>query len=247
MDTSYINYIKAYWDIILVVLIWLAIAVFFRIKKVESKEVNAVEDIELSRQSKGRLSSLNAMAGISQPSVTDSKMNGQPVYSSPLPEPPVYNSPLPEPLDSSFKSLDDKGFPGCPASLFDEDTASRDVAAPEEETDRSALLTQYTSGDGGGVDEMERMLAVDPDNLQLMDWLAFMYYSNDEIDKAVAAYSKIIALEPGNASQHYYLGNCYCKMGNNEQARIQWEEVQRLKPGSKYAQKAGNRMMKLSS
>lgn len=234
MDT-YINYLKPYWDIVLVAFIWMAIGLYFIIKKRKKKEIDIVEDVELSRQSKGRLSSLDAMAGIG--SVT-----------APAPTPtPEYISPLPS--SSEFKGLDDKGVTGPPQSLFQEqaDPVATFKAPPEEETDRSALLTQYTSGDGGGVEEMERMLAVDPDNLQLMDWLAFMYYSNDEIDKAVKAYSKIIALEPGNASQHYYLGNCYCKIGNNEQARIQWEEVQKLKPGSKYAQKAGNRMMKLSS
>ena len=75
---------------------------------------------------------------------------------------------------------------------------------------------------------MERMLEQDPDNLQLLDWLAFMYYSNDEVDKAIASYQRIIRLEPGNASQHYYLGNCYCKKGLLEEARREWKRFNAL-------------------
>ena len=119
-----------------------------------------------------------------------------------------------------------------------------DTGADQE---AQALLTQYTSGDGGGVEEMERMLERDPNNLQLLDWLAFMYYSNNDAMKAIATYQRIIEIEPNNASQHYYLGNCFFKNNEMERALEEWNLVVQLKPSSKYARKAQERMTKLGA
>ena len=260
---SIIAQAKPYMDYIAVGLIWLVIGLYMLLqRKGKQPSGEAFEvDPELTRQSKGRLSSLDAMAGLdSRDKNSIDLFETVPQRNSPFPDVVQHNSPFPEAsnLQKSpsseplpFKSIGDKGIAGSSPLHFEDPMSGSAVAeeiykaAPEEETDRSALLTQYTSGDGGGVEEMERMLKVDPDNLQLLDWLAFMYYSNDQVEKAIESYSRIIRLEPGNASQHYYLGNCYCKQGSLDKAREQWEEVQRLKPGSKYAQKAGKRILQL--
>lgn len=104
------------------------------------------------------------------------------------------------------------------------------------------LLTQYTAGTGEGIAEVEKLLASDPNNVDLLDWLAFMYYSNNEIDKAIETYKKALAIKPDNENQHYYLGNSYFKKGMYEEAKKEWSEVIRLKPNSKIAKNAQERI-----
>ena len=55
------------------------------------------------------------------------------------------------------------------------------------------ILTKYTSGSGEGIPEVEKLLEGDPNNVDLLDWLAFMYYSNDNIDKAIETYTRLSA------------------------------------------------------
>jgi len=104
------------------------------------------------------------------------------------------------------------------------------------------LLTKYTAGTGEGISEVEKLLVSDPNNVDLLDWLAFMYYSNNEIDKAIETYKRALAIKPNNENQHYYLANSYFKKGNNAEAEKEWNEVIRLKPNSKIAKNAQERI-----
>lgn len=124
-------------------------------------------------------------------------------------------------------------------------TATGGGLAPQADGD--AVLTQYTSGDGQGVEEMERMLEKDPENLQLLDWLAFMYYSNNETAKAIETYSRIIAIDSSNAGQHYYLANSFYKANRIEEALEAWRLVCTLKPDGKLARKAQKRIDKVEA
>ncbi len=109
------------------------------------------------------------------------------------------------------------------------------------------LLTQYTAGTGEGIAEVEKLLVSDPNNVDLLDWLAFMYYSNNEIDKAIDTYKKALSIKPTNENQHYYLGNSYFKKGQFEDAKREWNEVIRLKPNSKIAKNAQERIDYIAS
>ncbi|MEW6712253.1 MAG: tetratricopeptide repeat protein [Candidatus Riflebacteria bacterium] len=112
-----------------------------------------------------------------------------------------------------------------------------DMKAEEEE-----LLTKYTAGTGEGINEVEKLLEGDPNNVDLLDWLAFMYYSNNNIDKAVETYKRALAIKPDNENQHYYLANSYFKKGMMAEAKKEWSEVIRLKPNSKIAKNAQERI-----
>ncbi|HNV72226.1 MAG TPA: hypothetical protein PKO06_21135, partial [Candidatus Ozemobacteraceae bacterium] len=48
----------------------------------------------------------------------------------------------------------------------------------EMKKEEQELLTKYTAGTGEGIAEVEKLLVSDPNNVDLLDWLAFMYYSN---------------------------------------------------------------------
>lgn len=112
-----------------------------------------------------------------------------------------------------------------------------DMKAEEEE-----LLTKYTAGTGEGINEVEKLLEGDPNNVDLLDWLAFMYYSNNNIDKAIETYKRALAIKPDNENQHYYLANSYFKKNLNAEAKKEWSEVIRLKPNSKIAKNAQERI-----
>lgn len=115
---------------------------------------------------------------------------------------------------------------------------------PEE---KEELLTKYSSGTGEGINEVEKLLEGDPNNVDLLDWLAFMYYSNDEIDKSIETYKRALDIKPDNENQHYYLANCYFKKDMVAEAKKEWNEVLRLKPNSKIAKNAKERIDYLNS
>lgn len=117
-----------------------------------------------------------------------------------------------------------------------------DMKAEEEE-----LLTKYTAGTGEGINEVEKLLEGDPNNVDLLDWLAFMYYSNNNIDKAIETYKRALAIKPDNENQHYYLANSYFKKSMMAEAKKEWNEVIRLKPNSKIAKNAQERIDYLGS
>ena len=109
------------------------------------------------------------------------------------------------------------------------------------------LVTQYQEGTGEGIEEIEARLKEDPNNEDLLDWLAFMYYSNGKLEKAIETYQRAINLNYENEHQHYYLGNAFYKLGKNDRAVEEWEVVVQLKPESKLAQNAQERIGKVKS
>ncbi|MBI4858784.1 MAG: tetratricopeptide repeat protein [Candidatus Riflebacteria bacterium] len=109
------------------------------------------------------------------------------------------------------------------------------------------LVTQYQEGTGEGIEEIEARLKEDPNNEDLLDWLAFMYYSNNKLEKAIETYQKAINLNYENEHQHYYLGNAYYKLGKYDRAIEEWEVVVQLKPDSKLAQNAQERIQKVKT
>ncbi len=113
--------------------------------------------------------------------------------------------------------------------------------------EEAELLTKYTAGTGEGINEVEKLLEGDPNNVDLLDWLAFMYYSNNNIDKAIETYKRALAIKPDNENQHYYLANSYFKKQMMAEAKKAWNEVIRIKPNSKIAKNAQERIDFLTS
>ncbi len=131
----------------------------------------------------------------------------------------------------------------------DEDTSKRFSEALSNESISNAMdkeadeiLTKYTSGTGEGINEVEKLLEGDPNNVDLLDWLAFMYYSNANIDKAIETYKRALSIKSDNENQHYYLANSYYKKGMMSEAKKEWSEVIRLNPNSKIAKNAQERI-----
>ncbi len=104
------------------------------------------------------------------------------------------------------------------------------------------LLTGYTAGTGDGVKDVEELVRKEPMNVDLLDWLSFMYYSNDWFDSSMIAYQKLISLKPNSADAHFYLANTFFRLGKFPEAEKEWLEVMRLLPGKKLAGKAQDRI-----
>jgi tetratricopeptide (TPR) repeat protein len=88
-------------------------------------------------------------------------------------------------------------------------------------------------------------LKENPGNLDLMDWVAFAYYSNGEMEQAIGYYQRLVAAAPGNASYHYYLGNALHKQGNLEAARNHWSKVMILDATGGFAERANRKLVNL--
>lgn len=239
----FVDIIRSYTDVVLFFIVWLGIGLIYvlRQKRKLEREIQRrkdVEEAELERESRGRLTGLDVMV----PTTADDEPS--PSFASVPPLRPGGGEGPPVNAQAFVPQSPRAPLPSPPPVPQPRPQAVVDTGADQE---AQALLTQYTSGDGGGVEEMERMLERDPNNLQLLDWLAFMYYSNNDAVKAIATYRRIIEIEPNNASQHYYLGNCFFKNNEVERALEEWNAVIQLKPGSKYARKAQERITKLGT
>lgn len=134
------------------------------------------------------------------------------------------------------------------AERFKQVLSDRDISMEmEREKSTDEILTKYTSGTGEGISEVEKLLEGDPNNVDLLDWLAFMYYSNNNIDRAIDTYKRALSIKSDNENQHYYLANSYFKKNMMSEAKKEWSEVIRLNPTSKIAKNAQERIDYLTS
>jgi tetratricopeptide (TPR) repeat protein len=95
-------------------------------------------------------------------------------------------------------------------------------------------ITEYTEGSGEGID------------LDLQDWLAFMLYTNNQLDEAIELYKRLLTSNHRSENQHFYLGNAYFKKGLVKLAVEEWKRVVLLDPESKLGQKAKVRIEQAS-
>lgn len=151
---------------------------------------------------------------------------------------PVEQPKRAQPEEEKKENLTHKRF----KQVLSGDDLQNNMKAEEAE-----LLTKYTAGTGEGINEVEKLLEGDPNNVDLLDWLAFMYYSNNNIDKAIETYKRALGIKADNENQHYYLANSYFKKSMVAEAKKSWNEVIRIKPNSKIAKNAQERIDYLNS
>ena len=102
-------------------------------------------------------------------------------------------------------------------------------------------ITNYAkASDPAELAKMEELLSKDPDSVPLLEWIAFMYYTSDNCERAIELYSRLVDLDGKNEAHHYYLANLFLKMKNTAKAVEHWKAVIALNPVSKFADKAKN-------
>ena len=138
------------------------------------------------------------------------------------------------------KKPDDDSKPSSPASrpLTNPDAARRKM---------DGQITEYTEATGEGIEDVEAMLKIDPENMDLTDWLAFLYYTNNRLDDAIELYRRLLSRGHKPESQYFYLGNAYFKKGLQQLAIEQWKRCVETDPTSSVARKAQARIEEASS
>lgn len=103
------------------------------------------------------------------------------------------------------------------------------------------MLTQYSQAPLD-IDELLRMHQANPDNVNVLDCIAFRYYTADELEKAYDFYQKIVAKDPTQANAYYYIGNIQFRKKQLVAAMMSWKKVIALNPTSKLAKNAEERV-----
>lgn len=139
--------------------------------------------------------------------------------------------------DSGSRFLSSNPAPKIPPAMLADGTPNPD------------LVSYYAGGTWVAVEELERRIAEDPANDELIALLAFMYYSSNQLGRAIEAYGRALSLNDRNVTAHYYLGNAHFKRGEYELARQAWERTVELDPDGRMASNARRRtvaILKLS-
>lgn len=122
--------------------------------------------------------------------------------------------------------------------------APRPTTSPGDQARRKmdGQITEYTEATGEGIEDVEAMLKIDPENMDLTDWLAFLYYTNNRLDDAIEMYRRLLSNGHKPESQYFYLGNAYFKKGLSQLAIEQWKRCVETDPTSSVARKAQARI-----
>ena len=103
------------------------------------------------------------------------------------------------------------------------------------------LLTQYSQAPLDE-DELLRMAEANPDNINILDCLAFKFYTSEQLDRALEFYKKIVTLDDQNESAHFYIGNIFYRKKQIMAAIFEWKKVIGLGTDPKLADKAQERI-----
>ncbi len=86
------------------------------------------------------------------------------------------------------------------------------------------VLTQYSTAPLD-LEELLKMYRANPENVNILDCLAFKYYTANDLEKALDFYKKILLIEPDNVNALYYIGNIYYRQKKLVNAIIYWKKV----------------------
>ncbi|PYO48195.1 MAG: hypothetical protein DMD84_21665 [Candidatus Rokuibacteriota bacterium] len=87
----------------------------------------------------------------------------------------------------------------------------------------------------GALPWLEKALEVGPRDLKALYNYAVTLEWLDRREEAIAAYQKVLAVEPANAKVHASLGMAFDRLGRHDQARRQMELALQLDPGQREA------------
>ncbi|MDY6987579.1 MAG: tetratricopeptide repeat protein [Thermodesulfobacteriota bacterium] len=111
-------------------------------------------------------------------------------------------------LANAQKALDHAAFFG-PGTMTTFDAVSLNISADK--------LYQY--GDiNGAIDEFKKALAVDPENVNVLNSLGVCYGVQGQLDLAIEAFEAAIHLEPKDVMATYNLGLAHLRQGDQEKA-----------------------------
>lgn len=109
------------------------------------------------------------------------------------------------------------------------------------------LVTQASVPSAHDLQIMEKILEGSPNDVELINILAYHYYQGRRLDDALDLYDRGLKIKPNDMTMLFYQGNCFYLKGWVPQAKQVWEQVVKLDPRSKLGLKALERMQKADS
>ena len=103
------------------------------------------------------------------------------------------------------------------------------------------LVTGHQGPTWVGIDELERRVAANPQDDDLLALLGFVYYTAAQYAKAIDIYRRAIALDDASPQHHYYLANALFRAGQFAPAHTEWERVTELDPDGRLGRNAKRR------
>ena len=100
-------------------------------------------------------------------------------------------------------------------------------------------MTKYAKcADTEQLAQAEKLIEEEPDNLSLVEWVAFLHYTNQNFKRAIELFSKLVKVDSKNEGHLYYLANSLYKTSQLAMARMYWRKVISTNPDGKFADKA---------
>ena len=100
-------------------------------------------------------------------------------------------------------------------------------------------MTKYAKcADTEQLEQAEKLIQEEPDNLSLVEWVAFLHYTNQNFKRAIELFSKLVKVDSKNEGHLYYLANSLYKTSQLAMARMYWRKVISTNPDGKFADKA---------
>ena len=92
---------------------------------------------------------------------------------------------------------------------------------------------------------LEELLVESPDDLQILDWVAFAHYCSGSLERSIELYRRCIDREPQTASYYYFLGNALYKLGSSDDAVAAWQMAIDQDRAGMFRKKAQERLDKI--
>lgn len=94
------------------------------------------------------------------------------------------------------------------------------------------------------LEQIATLLELEPDNPDLLEWMAYRLYVRGHFPEAIEAYQDLYQRGHRPARQLLYLGNSHYKLGQVDEALEAWRKTVQLFPALQEARKAKARMTK---
>lgn len=116
----------------------------------------------------------------------------------------------------------------------------------EDPSGGRGLITSYLKKDPAESEKelayLEGLLAENPEDPDILEWVAFRLYAGGHYPRAQRYYLKLIEKGHRVGVQNFHLGNTYAKMGRTAEAVECWKQTMALIPADPLARKAKDRV-----
>ena len=111
-----------------------------------------------------------------------------------------------------------------------------------ERREEGRVFSVHTKHSLETLESTRKLIEKDPHNRDLLDWFAFMLYSNEHFSEAIDIYRRLLKQDEGSIEHMYYLGCCLYRTGRTEEAVSHWQEAIKRDPMGLYGRKAKDKV-----